>query len=144
MPPPCRPRTGPDEGTGEMSSDSEAPADVAGALSPDIEALLLETESAAAALGRAAERREWAAAGAHDAALARAVAALGAALARAEPHVLRAAAERLGAVQALHGAALESLRRTHAEMHAELQAIAQGRRAAASYLAVQEQDGTLR
>ncbi|HEX6993025.1 MAG TPA: hypothetical protein VF339_02660 [Gammaproteobacteria bacterium] len=120
-----------------MSSEPED----GGALPPGIETLLVRTEAAAAALGAAAERREWTAAGAHDAALAQAVAALGAALARAEPHVIRAAAARLGTIQTLHGAALESLRRAHAGVRDELQTLAARRRVAASYLAAQEQDG---
>lgn len=126
-----------------MSSEIAA-AHAADALPPSIEALLDRTEAAAAALGFAAEQGEWVAAGAHDAALAQAVAALGAALAGAQPHVLRAAAARLGAVQTVHGAALESLRRAHAGVRAELQTLAVGRRAAASYLAAQEQDGDSR
>ena len=114
------------------------------ALPPGIETLVARTEAAAAALGSAAEQGEWAAAGAHDAALAQAVAALGAALAGAKPHVLRAAAARLGAVQAVHGAALESLRRAPAGVRAELHTLAAGRRAAASYLSAQEPDGDSR
>ncbi len=110
------------------------------ALPPRIEALVARTEAAAAALGSAAERREWAAAGAHDAELAQAVAALGAALARAEPHVLRTVAARLGPVQTMHGAALESLRRAHGGLRAELTALAARRRVAASYLAAQDGD----
>jgi len=121
-----------------MSSETEA---ARAALPPGIETLLMRTEEAAAALGSAAEQGEWVAAGAHDAALAQAVAALGAALTGAEPNVLRAVAARLGAVQAVHGAALESLRRAHADVRAELHTLAAGRRAAASYLAAQEQHG---
>lgn len=121
----------------DLPPQIEARSASAAILPPKVEVLLARAESASGALAAAAEESDWTAAGAHDAALSKAAAELGAALAGAAPGVIRIAAVRLRSVQSTHGAALESLRLAHTQVRAELNELAAGQRAVASYRATE-------